>query len=319
MKRIFIVLSVSALAVSCDRKGGGSSAELKTMADSAGYALGVDLTSSLQEQKLGSLNFGLISYGIEKVLTTNELPMTLQECSMVLTRYSIDKRADTSGKSVKGGMDMKMEKDAPVLANLEDSASYALGINVGSTLKMNGMTDLNRDLMKQAMRDVLADDSLALKPSQAFAYMNDYMRAKSEAKSKKVVEEGEAFLAENAKRPEVKTTASGLQYEVIKEGNGPKPGINDVFVANYRGTLIDGTEFDASREGQPLVMGVNQVIPGWIEGLQLMPKGSKYKFYIPYKLGYGMQGNPPQIPGGAVLLFDLELVDIKKGEAAQVR
>src|SRR5690606_17315192 len=126
MKRILIVLSVSALAVSCDRKGGGS-AELKTMADSAGYALGVDLTSSLQQQQLGSLNFGLISYGIEKVLTTDELPMSLQECSMVLTNYSISKRTDTSGKSTKGSMEMKMEKDAPVLANLEDSASYALG------------------------------------------------------------------------------------------------------------------------------------------------------------------------------------------------
>lgn len=318
MKRILIVLSVSALVAGCDRKGGGS-AELKTMADSAGYALGVDLTSSLQQQQLGGLNFGLISYGIDQVLTTDKLPMSLQECSMVLTRYSINQRNDTSGNSVKGGMDMKMEKNLPVLANLQDSASYALGINVGSTLKVNGMTDLNRDMMKKAMRDVLADDSLALKPSQAFAFMNDYMRVKSEARSKKVIEESEAFLAENGKRPEVKTTASGLQYEVIKEGNGPKPGINDVFVANYRGTLIDGTEFDASKDGQPLIMGVNQVIPGWIEGLQLMPKGSKYKLYIPYQLGYGMQGNPPSIPGGATLVFDLELVDIRKGEPGQPR
>jgi len=132
-------------------------------------------------------------------------------------------------------------------------------------------------------------------------------------KVKPAIEEVNKFLAQNKVKDSVKTTASGLQYKILKEGTGIKPTPVDTFVCNYRGTLLNGTEFDASaNRGTPLVMAVNQVIPGWTEGLQLMAVGSKYKFWIPYNIGYGVMGNGPKIPGGAMLIFELELLDVKK-------
>jgi FKBP-type peptidyl-prolyl cis-trans isomerase len=124
----------------------------------------------------------------------------------------------------------------------------------------------------------------------------------------------EAFLAENQKRPGVKTTASGLQYEVLVQGTGTRPTPNDTITAHYRGTLIDGTEFDNSyKRGEPLTLQLGSVIAGWIEGMQLMPTGSKYKLYIPYQLGYGMN-TTGSIPGGSTLIFEVELLKVNGKE-----
>jgi len=143
--------------------------------------------------------------------------------------------------------------------------------------------------------------------------MGSFMEKKQTEKIKPTIEEGRKFLAQNKLKPGVKTTASGLQYEIITEGTGIKPTAVDTFVAHYRGTLLNGTEFDASyNRGQPLTLGLGQVVRGWTEGLQLMPVGSKFKFYIPYELGYGAMGNGPAIPGGSMLIFELELLDLKK-------
>jgi FKBP-type peptidyl-prolyl cis-trans isomerase len=135
-----------------------------------------------------------------------------------------------------------------------------------------------------------------------------------EAATKKIqptIDEGTKFLAENKKRPEVKETASGLQYEVIKLGTGPMPADTNTVKVHYTGTLINGTKFDSSRDrGEPAQFPPNAVIRGWTEGVQLMPVGSVYKFYIPYQLAYGAQGSPPVIPGGATLIFEVELLDI---------
>ena len=142
--------------------------------------------------------------------------------------------------------------------------------------------------------------------------VNKLMNEVQESKSKPTIEAGKAFLEKNKSKPGVKTTASGLQYEVITEGTGIKPTTVDTFVAHYRGTLLDGTEFDASyNRGQPLVYPVTGVIRGWTEGLQLMAVGSKYKFYIPYNLAYGTNDNGA-IPGGSMLIFELDLLDVKK-------
>ena len=142
--------------------------------------------------------------------------------------------------------------------------------------------------------------------------VNKLLNNMQETKSKPTIDAGKAFLAKNGARPEVKTTASGLQYEVITPGTGIKPTTVDTFVAHYRGTLIDGTEFDASyNRGQPLVYPMTGVIRGWTEGLQLMSVGSKYKFYIPYNLAYGTNDNGA-IPGGSTLIFELDLLDVKK-------
>jgi len=201
---------------------------------------------------------------------------------------------------------------APALKNLNDSASYAIGISVASFYQQQGIKQLNTALITRAINDVLGNKPKLIDESAANAVMNQVMSRMQEDKSKPAIDSGIAFLARNKKRPEVKTTASGLQYEILRQGDGIKPAAVDTFVAHYRGTLLDGTEFDASYpRGEPLRMPLRQVIPGWIEGLQLMPVGSKYKFYVPYNLAYGAFDNGP-IPGGSTLVFEIELLDVKK-------
>ncbi|RYZ23036.1 MAG: FKBP-type peptidyl-prolyl cis-trans isomerase [Chitinophagaceae bacterium] len=200
-----------------------------------------------------------------------------------------------------------------------DSVSYAIGINVASFYKQQGLTDLNPVLVAKAINDILKGNKPQLNEYQAnnalMNFMNKAQAAQQKEKAAKAgptVAAGEKFLAVNKQKPGVKTTASGLQYEVLKEGSGPKPAATDQVVAHYAGTLIDGTKFDNSYDrGQPITIGLNQVIKGWTEGLQLMPVGAKYRFFIPYQLGYGMQ-DAGAIPAGSALIFEVELLEIKK-------
>jgi FKBP-type peptidyl-prolyl cis-trans isomerase len=139
----------------------------------------------------------------------------------------------------------------------------------------------------------------------------DRLQSNSREKLEAEIAKGQAFLAENKNRPEVTETASGLQYEVMVQGTGPKPGPTTKVTTHYHGTTIDGKVFDSSlQRGQPLSFGLHQVISGWTEGLQLMPVGSKYKFFIPYNLAYGERGAGGAIPGGAALIFEVELIAI---------
>lgn len=202
---------------------------------------------------------------------------------------------------------------APVtLKTLNDSASYAIGLSMASFYKQQGIPNLNAALITRACNDVYGNKPTLLNEGSANEIMNRMMTKIQEDKAKPTIEAGKAFLAENKKRPGVKTTASGLQYEVITEGTGIKPTTMDTFVCHYRGTLINGTQFDASYDrGQPLVMPMTAVIKGWTEGLSLMPVGSKFKLYIPYTLAYGSFDNG-QIPGGSTLVFEMELLDVKK-------
>lgn len=204
------------------------------------------------------------------------------------------------------------QQPAPKLKNLSDSASYAIGVSVASFYKQQGITSLNTSLVSRAINDILMGKQPLLNEEAVNMCVNKLMTEIQENKSKPTIEAGKAFLEKNKSRPGVKTTASGLQYEVITEGTGIKPTTVDTFVAHYRGTLIDGTEFDASyNRGEPLVYPVTAVIRGWTEGLQLMTVGSKYKFYIPYNLAYGTNDNGA-IPGGSTLIFELDLLDVKK-------
>ncbi|HMR92564.1 MAG TPA: FKBP-type peptidyl-prolyl cis-trans isomerase [Chitinophagaceae bacterium] len=201
----------------------------------------------------------------------------------------------------------------PLLKTLADSAGYALGVNIGSSLLFQNMTEINTDMITKAIGEVLSNQPTLIDENMALTVLNNYANKMQEEKSQQIIDSGRAFLERNKLRPEVKVTASGLQYEVIREGTGIKPAALDTFVCHYRGTLIDGTEFDASyNRNEPLVYPLNQVIRGWTEGLQLMAVGSHYKLYIPHELGYGVHGSPPAIPGGAVLVFELELLDVKK-------
>lgn len=201
---------------------------------------------------------------------------------------------------------------APVLKNMYDSVSYAAGVSVANFYKQQGITKLNTAMVSKAVNDILGGKKPLLDDQACNNVMNSYMAKIQSEKSKPTIEAGQKFLAQNKLRPSVKTTTSGLQYEVITEGTGIKPTPVDTFVVNYRGTYINGEEFDASsRRGEPLKYGMSQVIPGWTEGLQLMAVGAKYKFFIPYNIAYGAY-DYNGIPGGSTLIFEIELLDVKK-------
>lgn len=201
-------------------------------------------------------------------------------------------------------------KPATALKNLTDSASYAMGISFANFYVQQGFSNINVALVNKAIDDVISKKKVLLSNDEANTIMMKYVNQAQEAKAKGAIEEGEKFLAQNKTKPGVKTTASGLQYEVIKEGNGPKPLETDTVTVHYAGSLLSGQEFDNSyKRGEPISLPLNGVIRGWTEALQLMPVGSKYKLYIPYQLGYGTQG-AGAIPPGSVLVFEVELIKI---------
>lgn len=200
----------------------------------------------------------------------------------------------------------------PVLKTLNDSASYAIGYSLASFYKTQGVQNLNTSLVTKAINDVLGNKQALCDDNTANSIVTGYLNKLSEEKSKTTIESGRAYLAKNKARAGVQTTASGLQYEVITQGTGLKPAAVDSVTVHYRGTLIDGTPFDNSYDrGEPVTFPLNRVIRGWTEGLQLMSVGSKYKLFIPYQLAYGTH-DQGQIPGGSTLVFEVELLDVKK-------
>lgn len=207
---------------------------------------------------------------------------------------------------------------APQLKDLKDKVSYCIGLNVGFTFEKQH-ADINPEAVAAGVRDAMAN-----KPALSETEVRDVMTAFSKQMTEKQNEagnknkaDGEKFLADNKKKDGVKTTASGLQYKVLKEGSGSSPGPTDTVTVNYRGTLIDGSEFDSSyKRGEPATFPVGGVIKGWTEALQLMKKGAKYQLFIPASLAYGERGAGGEIGPNSTLIFEVELVDIKPGGAA---
>lgn len=192
-----------------------------------------------------------------------------------------------------------------------DKVSYALGMSIGHQLQQMNATDLNIDDFAQAITDVFNGDA-KLSDAEAQATVQDFFSRKAEEQAKAAKAEGENFLAENAKKEGVKTLPSGLQYKVLRDGDGRKPSATDKVECHYEGTLINGEVFDSSyRRGETATFGLNQVIKGWTEGLQLMQEGAKYRFFIPYNLAYGEHGAGQSIPPYAALIFDVELIKVK--------
>lgn len=204
---------------------------------------------------------------------------------------------------------------ATPLKTIEDSVSYAVGVSVANFYKQQGITKLNTSIVTKAINDGLSGKKTLLDDATCSTVMNGYMSRMQAEKAKPNMEAGRKFLAANKTRKGVKTTASGLQYEVITEGTGERPGPTDSVTCHYRGTFIDGKGFDNSYDrGAPITFNLNGVIRGWTEGLQLMTVGSKYKFYIPYELAYGAS-DYMSIPGGSALVFEVELLAVKKNPA----
>ena len=199
-----------------------------------------------------------------------------------------------------------------------DKVSYALGLGIGTQLKNMGAEKLNIDDFAQAIKDSIAgNEQLSAADAQKivtefFKEQEAIQRAKAAENGKKAKEEGEKYLKENASKEGVITLPSGLQYKVIKEGNGKKPQASDSVVCHYEGFLTDGTLFDSSiQRGEPATFPLQGVIAGWTEGLQLMQEGAKYRFFIPYNLAYGEAGAAGAIPPFATLVFDVELIEVK--------
>ncbi len=192
-----------------------------------------------------------------------------------------------------------------------DKVSYALGMSIGHQLQQMNATDLNINDFAQAITDVF-NANAQLTDADAQVAVQEFFSRKAEEQAKAAKAEGENFLAENAKKEGVKTLPSGLQYKVLREGDGRKPSATDQVECHYEGTLINGQVFDSSyRRGETATFGLNQVIKGWTEGLQLMQEGAKYRFFIPYDLAYGEHGAGQSIPPYAALIFDVELVKVK--------
>lgn len=192
-----------------------------------------------------------------------------------------------------------------------DKFSYGLGMGIGQNLLSMGVSDVNVDDFVAAIKAVLSGEKPEMTHAEAQKVVNDRFQELSEQAYAKMKEEGETFLAANSKKEGVVTLPSGLQYEVLVEGTGKQPTASDRVQCHYEGTLIDGTLFDSSiKRGEPAVFGVTQVIPGWVEALQLMKEGAKWRLYIPYQMAYGEHGAGEMIPPYSALIFDVELIKV---------
>ncbi|AXM96025.1 FKBP-type peptidyl-prolyl cis-trans isomerase [Pseudomonas plecoglossicida] len=218
------------------------------------------------------------------------------------------------------------QASSPELKTPAQKASYGIGLNMGKSLAQEGMEDLDSKAVALGIEDAVGKKEQRIKDEElveAFTSLQKRAEERLAKASEEAASAGKKFLEENAKKPGVVTTASGLQYEVVKKADGAQPKPTDVVTVHYEGKLIDGKVFDSSVErGSPIDLPVSGVIPGWVEGLQLMHVGEKYKLFIPAELAYGAQSPSPLIPANSVLVFDLELIAIKdqnqlQGEAPE--
>ena len=226
----------------------------------------------------------------------------------VATVQAQTKKVNTTKKSVT--LTSKSSSNTTLRSSL-DSFSYAIGLEGAAYYKNQGAPSLNSDMVKKAFDDINANRKPLLTPEQSNMTIQQKLQGYMANKSMMAKEEGRKFLAENKKRSGVVELPNGLQYEILKAGSGPKPKATDTIRAHYIGMLTNGKEFDNSyKRGQPLQIPVSGVIQGWVQALQMMPVGSKWKLFIPSELGYGERGAGAAIPGGAALVFEIELIEI---------
>jgi FKBP-type peptidyl-prolyl cis-trans isomerase FklB len=211
------------------------------------------------------------------------------------------------------------QDQGPQLKDLKDKASYSIGLNIGTNFKKQNV-ELNPDALLAGVKDALSGKKPALNDQEVREVMNTWskeLQEKQKTMADKNAADGKKFLEDNKKKEGIKTTASGLQYKVLKEGNGPQPKATDTVTVDYKGTLIDGSEFDSSyKRGQPTTFPLNGVIKGWTEGLQLMKTGGKYQFFIPSELAYGARAMGPDIAPNSTLVFEVELKNVQSEAAS---
>lgn len=192
-----------------------------------------------------------------------------------------------------------------------DKISYALGLGIGQQIKSMNIENFSIEDFAKSISDVMEDKETAFTSREAQVMLQEFFQKKQKEEAEKFIAEGKAYLDENAKKEGVTVTKSGLQYEVLQEGTGKSPKATDTVRCHYEGRLLDGSVFDSSyKRGEPADFGLNQVIPGWTEGVQLMKEGAKYRFTIPYLLAYGERGAGASIPPFSTLVFDVELIKV---------
>lgn len=330
----FAIITGGLLLVSCGGNTSTPKASLQNDVDSLSYAYGV----SLAEQGLAQF---LEQSGVIESTTNLEY-----EYQMKISAADSTEKANLQ-KELKTKMDALHKENAPKLNQFlkglkeslnagDEKTPYIQGLSIGNQISQQMMPQLtsmvfaadstkemNNEQIISGLFGALRNQALAIPTSEATDYVQSRVEKAQEesqriseeemkADNKDAIEEGEAFLKENAERDEVVVLPSGLQYEVIKKGTGAIPTSTDQVKVHYHGALIDGTVFDSSIDrGEPIVFGVTQVIPGWTEALQLMPVGSEWKVYIPYDLGYGAQGSGPDIKPFSTLVFDVKLLGIE--------
>lgn len=241
---------------------------------------------------------------MKKIIITLLLPL----CAF--TAISQTKKPATPAKKTVPAKTVTKPAPQPSFISTLDSASYAFGATMASSMKKDGLNALNYDLLVKGLKDAFASQPLSISTEQCQEAISNLFNKVTKEKFSPVIEEGKSFLEKNKTLTGVQTTPSGLQYLVLTKGTGIKPTASDTVLVHYQGTLLNGTEFDSSyKRNEPLSLPLSNVIPGWTEGVQLMSTGSKYKFFIPYNLAYGERGQG-DIPPYSTLVFEIELLKV---------
>jgi len=276
---------------------------LKDLRDSVSYTAGIHIVNKYRSQNIYNFNSTVVAKACNDLQSNSQQLLSNSDADNAVMAYQ--NQLMTNPK-----MTVKPPVAGIILNDIRDSASYAAGIYLINFFREFDISNFNPAIITRAINDLQSQKKPLLNDSLANMVAMRYQSKLQEIKNKSTIDAGKKFLAENKKRPGVKVTKSGLQYEIITVGKGKKPTKKDKVSCNYTGAFIDGTEFNNSyKMGGPISFDVNGVIKGWTEALQMMPVGSKWKLYVPYNLAYG-PGQYQAIPGGSALVFEIDLIEI---------